>query len=86
MMLSIHYDVLMRIQNLPSIFLMEVAQEKAWETWKRELINLLKDSPLTDCKILRWKAVQSYQPSISIHWAFEVVEAEELEVFPETSL
>jgi hypothetical protein len=65
---------------------LEVDWEKARETWKRELINLLKDSPSTDRKVLRWKIVQSYPHPQGANRVYNVVETEELEVAPSTSL
>jgi len=60
--------------------------EKARETWKRELLSLLEDNPLTDPKILRWKIVQSYRHPRRYNRVYDVMEAEELEAFPGTSL
>jgi len=54
---------------------------KARMIWKRELVGLLKDSPSTERKILRWKIAQSSLRTRT----YEVVEDEELEVSPETS-
>jgi len=64
----------------------EEVQEKARKVWKRELIDLLKDSPSTDRKVLRWKIVQSYPHCLRAGRAHDVIETEELEVSPETSL
>ena len=66
--------------------LLGAVREKARETWKKRFIGLLKDSPSTDRKFLRWKVVQSYQRPNSFYHAYDVVETEELEVFPETTL
>lgn len=60
--------------------------EKAREIWKGELISLLKDSPSTDRKFLRWKVVRSYRNPHGAGRGYDVVETEELEVLPETSL
>lgn len=60
--------------------------EKGREIWKGELIGLLKDSPSTDRKFLRWKVVQSYRNPHGVGRGYDVVETEELEVLPETSL
>jgi len=57
-------------------------RENGRKIWKRELISLLKDSPSTERKILRWKIAQSSMRTR----AYEVVEDEELEVLPETPL
>lgn len=65
---------------------LEGAWEEARETWKRELISLLKDSPSADRKVLRWKIVQSYPHPRRAGRAYDVVETEELEVSPKTSL
>lgn len=64
----------------------EGAREKARKDWKRELIGLLKDSPSTDRKILRWKVVQSYPHPLRAGRAYDVMETEELEVSQGTSL
>jgi len=61
-------------------------QEKAREIWKRELIGLLKDSPSTDRKVLRWKVVQICLCPNDVRLVYDIVESEESEVFPETSL
>jgi hypothetical protein len=63
----------------------EVIREMVPETWKRELIGLLKDSPSTDHKFLRWKIIRNYVRR-HVGRVHEIVEAGELEVFPETSL
>ena len=60
--------------------------ENARGTWRRELIGLLKDSPSTDRKILRWKFVQSHRHPHGTGRVYNVVETEELEVSPKTSL
>jgi len=64
----------------------ERALENARETWRRELISLLKDSPSTDRKILRWKLVQNCRHPRGTGRVYNVVETEELEVSPKTSL
>jgi len=63
----------------------EAVREEAREIWKRELTSLLKDSPSTDRKFLRWKVVQSRPRIIGIGRVYDIVENEELEVLPETS-
>lgn len=45
---------------------------------KKEFISILKDSPSTDRKFLRWKVVRSTDP---FHRTHEVVEDQEVEVF-----
>lgn len=64
----------------------EGAREKARKDWKREFVDLLKDSPSTDRKVLRWKVVQSYPHPVRAGRAYDIMETEELEVSPETSL
>jgi len=61
--------------------------EGARRIWKRDLVSLLKDSPSTDRKFLRWKVVKSYRRTNGPGRgrAYDVVESEELEVLPETS-
>jgi len=59
---------------------------EAREIWKKKLVDLLKDSPSVDRKFLRWKVVQTYRRPDSFYQAYDVVETEELEVLPETSL
>lgn len=49
---------------------------------KEEFISLLKDSPSTDRKFLRWKVVQR---RLGTGRAYDVVENEELEVSRGTS-
>lgn len=61
-------------------------REQTRKIWKREFIGLLKDSPSTDRKILRWKVVQGRSCHLTGRLEYDAVEAEELEVFPETSL
>ena len=51
---------------------------------RRELISLLKDSPSTERKFLRWKIAQSYQRTDGPGWVYHVVTNKELEVLPET--
>ena len=63
-----------------------VDREKRRKAWKREFISLLKDSPSTERKFLRWKIAQSYLVTGGRGRAYEVVVNEELEVFPETPL
>ena len=60
--------------------------EKGRKTWRRELISLLKDSPSTERKFLRWKIAQSYLRTDGRGRAYEIVVNEELEVLPETPL
>lgn len=62
-------------RNVPKVVL-----EKARRTCKGGLVSILKDSPSEDHKVLRWKIVQLAPPGCV------VVEDEELEVLPETSL
>lgn len=64
----------------------KVDREQTRKTWKREFIGLLKDSPSPDRRILRWKVVQGRLCHLNGRFEYDVVEAEELEVFPETSL
>ena len=59
---------------------------KGRKMWRRELIGLLKDSPSTERKFLRWKIAQSYMRQDGRGRAYVVVTNEELEVFPETPL
>ena len=49
-------------------------------SWKRDLIGLLKDSPSTDRKVLRWKVVQRRLLAHGAGNAYDVVENEEIEV------
>jgi len=60
-------------------------RERERKAWKRELVNLLKDSPSTERKFLKWTVTKSHLRTV-FGWAYEVVESEELEVLPETSL
>jgi len=56
-------------------------REKGRKMWKRELVNLLKDSPSPERKFLRWKIIQSRFPTNGGYgWSHEVVENEGLEV------
>lgn len=64
----------------------ELEREKRRKVWKGELISLLKDSPSTERKFLRWKITQSYLRTDGRGRAFEVMLNEELEVLPETPL
>jgi len=64
----------------------ESGPEKGRKAWKRELINLLKDSPSTERKFLRWKIVQIFIRADGRSRGQEVVVNEELEVFPGTPL
>ena len=59
-------------------------QEGVLAVWKREFIDLLKDSPSPDRGVLGWKVVQS-RP-IAIGFTYDVVESEELEVTQRTPL
>jgi len=61
-------------------------REKERNRWKRELISLLKGSPSTERKFLRWKIAQGYLRTDRRGRVYEVVVNEELEVLPETSL
>jgi len=63
----------------------EAIRDEARGIWKRELIRLLKDSPSTDRKFLRWRVVQSRPRIVAVGRAYDIVESEELEVLPETS-
>ena len=68
-------------------FVDAAGREKGRKRWKRELIDLLKHSPSTERKFLRWKIAQSYlRTGVDFGWAHDVVVNEELEVLPETSL
>ena len=58
----------------------------ARETWKQELISLLKNSPSAERKFLRWKVAQSYMRTDGRGRVYEVVVNEKLEVLPETPL
>jgi len=60
--------------------------EKGRKVWRSQLISILKDSPSTERKFLRWKIVQSFVRADRRGRAYEVVVKEELEVFPDTSL
>ena len=62
-----------------SLYESEVDRERARKTWKMGLVGILKDSPSTDRKVLRWKIVQPWAP-------YKVLENEESEVLPEMSL
>jgi len=55
----------------------------AREVWKRELISLLKDSPSTERKFLRWKIAKSYPRTSARGRAYRIVVNEELEVSQE---
>ena len=54
------------------------------ETWKRHLIEVLKDSPSKERKFLRWKVTEV--PNFTYPHHDVVVEVGELEVLPETFL
>ena len=59
------------------------------ETWRRELISLLKDSPSTERKFLRWKITISHlvlETTGNRNWVHAIMANEELEVFPDTPL
>ena len=56
------------------------------EVWKAGLIDVLKNSPSKDRKFLRWNLVQIYRRLADNRLIHEVVEAEVLEVLPESSL
>ena len=56
------------------------------KAWKSGLIDVLKSSPSKDRKFLRWMVFRTYLQPVDKYWAREVVEAEELEVFPESPL
>ena len=49
------------------------------ETWKRYLIDFLKDSPSRDRKFFRWNVAQLTEKSSGIRRAWKVLEAGELE-------
>ena len=49
-------------------------------SWKRDLVGLLKDSPSTDRKVLRWKVVRRRLLAHGAGNAYDVVENEEIEV------
>jgi len=57
----------------------------AREVWKRELISLLKDSPSTERKFLRWKIAKSYPRTSARGRAYTVVVNEELEASQEAA-
>lgn len=63
---------------------------KDWTAWKRNLINVLRDSPSTERKLLRWKVVESEMPNVSGNSARQITpegtEGGELEVSPGTLL
>ena len=63
-----------------------VGWEKGRRSWKRELISLLKDSPSTERKFLRWKIAKSYPHTSARGRAYTIVVKEGLEVLPETPL
>ena len=57
------------------------------KTWKRRVIEVLKDSPSKDRKFLRWRVYENQRHPHSISRGTQVVlEEGELEVLPETSL
>jgi hypothetical protein len=62
--------------------------EKRRMVWKGNLISLLKGSPSAERKFLRWRITQSYVriDDGRCRRVYDVVENEELEVLPETSL
>ena len=51
-----------------------------------ELISILKDSPSTERKFLRWRIAQGYRGEDLGFRRYEVVVDERLEVLPETPL
>lgn len=61
-------------------------REQARKGWKRKLISLLKDSPSTERKYLRWRVAKCRPHSGGNGRAYDIIENEELEVLPETSL
>jgi len=56
------------------------------EVWKAGLIDVLKSSPSKHRKFLRWNLVRTYMRLVDNRIIHEVVETEELEVLPESSL
>jgi hypothetical protein len=60
--------------------------EEARTGWRRDLISLLKDSPSTDRKVLRWKVVQRRLLAHGAGNTYDVVENEEIEVSEKTPL
>jgi len=54
--------------------------------WKVHLIQVLKDSPSKERKLLRWKVSEREMPYGVTEYTVVVVEDGELEVLPETSL
>ena len=54
--------------------------------WRQEIISLLRDSPSTERKLLRWKIAKSYPNTHAHGRAYTIVVKEELEVTLETPL
>jgi len=52
------------------------------KVWKAGLIDVLKNSPSEARKFLRWNLAKTYRRPVDNRFIYEVVEAEELEVFP----
>jgi hypothetical protein len=56
------------------------APDERQEAWKRDFVDVLKNSPSQDRKFLRWRTTRG-------EWQrYDVVASGELEVFPGTSL
>lgn len=59
-------------------------REGTWVAWKRGFIEVLKESPSRDRKMLRWKLIYGWnRPSIERD---ELVANGEMEIFPDTPL
>ena len=56
------------------------------EACKAGFVDVLKNSPSKDRKFLRWKLTQFYKRPVDDRYIHEVIEVEELEVLPESSL
>lgn len=54
--------------------------EKMRAAWRRELMSILRDSPSTERKFMKWKIIQHIPYTPGSNLAYEVVESEELEV------
>ena len=57
--------------------------EEARATWRRELFSILKDSPSTGRKILRWKVVQRRLLPQGAGRTYDVMESKEIEITPD---
>jgi len=56
------------------------------KAFKSDLIDVLKNSPSKDRKLLRWHLTQVHLEPATYCYTREVVEDEEFEVLPESSL